>query len=82
MLYYDRIDVSEGIDVDKTSESKDCHICHCWYFLNKGFKFQPNICNRYHDLLMMSMNFSDIAILNIKSADSRCISSGISKVRP
>ena len=32
MLYYDRIDVSEGIDVNKTNESKECDICHCWYF--------------------------------------------------
>ena len=35
MLYYDRIDVSEGIDVNKTSESKECNICYYWYFLNK-----------------------------------------------
>ena len=28
ILYYDRIDVSEGIDVDKTSESKDHDMCH------------------------------------------------------
>ena len=34
MLYYDRIDVSEGIHVIKTSASKDCDICHYWYFLN------------------------------------------------
>ena len=68
MLYYDRIDVSEGIDVNKTSASKECDICHYWYFLNYSFKFQPNVCNRCHDLLMMSMNLSDIAILNIKSA--------------
>ena len=40
MLYYDRIDVFEGIDI-KTSVSKQCDICHYWYFLNKGFKFQP-----------------------------------------
>ena len=31
MLYFDRIDVSEGIDVNKTSESKECNICHYWY---------------------------------------------------
>ena len=48
-------------------------------FLNKGFKFQPNVCNRCHDLLMMSMNLSDIAILNIKSSDYRCIITLISK---
>ena len=62
MLYYDRIDVSEGIDVNKTSKSEECDICHYWYFLKRGFKFQPNICNRSHDLLMMSMNLSSIAI--------------------
>ena len=80
MLYYDRTDnVSEGIDFIKTSEPKECDICHYWYFLDKGFKFQPNVCNGYHDLLMMSMNLSDIAILNIKTADYRCIISRISK---
>ena len=69
MLYYDRIEVSEGIDVNKISESKECDICRYWYFLNIGFKFQSNICNRCHGLLMMSMNLSDIAILNIKGSE-------------
>ena len=73
MLYFDRTNVSEGIDINKASKLKECDICHYWYFLNKGFKFQPNVCNRCHDLLMMSMNLSDIAILNIKSADYRCV---------
>ena len=63
MLYYDRIGVSEGIDVNKKSESKDCDICHYWYFSSKGFQFQPNVCNRCHDLLMMLVNLSNIAIL-------------------
>ena len=38
MLEYERIDVSEGIDLDKTSASKECDICHYWYFLDKNFK--------------------------------------------
>ena len=33
MLYYDKTDVSEGIDVNKTSASKECNICHYWHFL-------------------------------------------------
>ena len=37
MLEYERIDVSEGIDLDKTSASKECDICHYWYFLDKNF---------------------------------------------
>ena len=79
MLYFDRIGVLEGIDVNKTSASKECDICHYWYFLNHLFKFQSNVCSRCHDLLMMSMNLSDTDILNIKSSDYRCIISLISK---
>ena len=79
MLYFKRIDVSEGIDVNKTSALKECDICRYWYFLNNSFKFQPNVCNRCHDLLMWSTNLSDIAILNIKGSDSRCIIGLISK---
>ena len=53
-----------------------------------GFKYQPNVCNRCHDLLMMSINLSDIAILNIKIADDWCIIiiavllAELAKVRP
>ena len=80
MLNYDRIDVSEGADVNKTSASKECDICHYWYFLNYILSFnQINVCNGCHDLLMMSMNLSDIAILNIQGSDYWCIVSLISK---
>ena len=58
---------------------KECDIFHYWYFLNYCFKFQPNVCNRCHNLLMMSINLSDIAILNIKGSDYCCIISLISK---
>ena len=56
MLYYNRTDVSEGIDVNKTSASKECDVCHYWYFLNNSFKFQPNVFNRCHDLLMIDFS--------------------------
>ena len=45
MLYYDIIDIGEAIDVGETSASKQCNICYYWYFLDKGFKFQPYVCN-------------------------------------
>ena len=48
-------------------------------FLNEEFKFQPHVCNGCHDLLMMSMTLSDIAILNIKGANYCCIISRTSK---
>ena len=65
MFYFERIDVFKGINVKKTSTPKECDICHYRYFLNYSFNFQSNVCNRRHDLLMMSMNLSDIANLNI-----------------
>ena len=52
MLYFDRIDVSGGIDVNKIRKSEECDICHYWYFLDKWLKFQPGVCNGYHDSLM------------------------------
>ena len=79
MLYYDNIDVLEGIDVNKTSALKKCDVCHYWNFLNYSFKFQQNICKRCHDLLMMSMNLSNIAISNFKGSDYHCIISFNSK---
>ena len=54
MLYFDKTDVSQGSDVNKTSER--FYYCHYWYFLDKGFKFQLNFCNRCHDILMISIN--------------------------
>ena len=62
MLYDDRIDIFEGTDITKTSASKERDISHYCYSLNKGFEFQPYVCNRCYDLLMMSMNLGDIYI--------------------
>ena len=28
MICYDRIDLSEGIDVNRTSALKECEVCH------------------------------------------------------
>ena len=79
MLYFNRIHVFERTDVNKTSESNKCDIFHDWYFLNKAFKFQPNVCNWCHKLLMISMNLHNITLLNIEGSDYGCIISGISK---
>ena len=67
MLQYDRIDVSEGIDINKTSESKECMLCHYWYFKDVGYKFQPYVCICYHAVSMMAYELKNIAMLNAKS---------------
>ena len=45
MLEYDRINVSEGIDVNKTNASKESDICYYWYFEDIGFTYEPYLCN-------------------------------------
>ena len=66
MLEYERIDISEGIDVNKTNLSKECDICHYWYFKDTGFKYEPYLCNGCHDLMQKAMRFNNIAIVYIK----------------
>ena len=66
MLQYERTDVSEGIDVNKTSLSKECMFCHYWYFKDVGFRFEPHVCNKYHNLLMTACKFKNIAVLDVK----------------
>ena len=68
MLEYDRIDFSEGIDINKTNASKECDICHYWYFLDKNFNYEPYLCNGCHDLMQKAMNFN-AAIVSIKGND-------------
>ena len=51
MLECDRINIFEGIDVNKTSLSKECDICHCLYFKDIGFKYEPYLCNGCHHLM-------------------------------
>ena len=65
MLEYERIDISEGIDVNKTNLSKECDICHYWYFKDVGFKYEPYLCNGCHDLMQKAMNFNNIAIVYV-----------------
>ena len=45
MLEYDRIDISEGIQINKTNASKERDICHYWYFLSKNVNYKPYLCN-------------------------------------
>ena len=66
MLEYDRIDISEGIDINKTNKSKECKICHYWYFKDIGFKYEPHLCNGCHGLMQKAMSFNDVAIVYVK----------------
>ena len=78
MLYYDRIDISEGIDLTKSKKTKECMISYYWLY-NHGFKFQDSVWNGCHDLTILSVNISDIAIITVKNVDCCCIIHNISK---
>ena len=70
MLEYDRIDILEGIDINKSSDkSKECGICHWRYFLDKNFSYQSYLCNVFHDLMQKGISFNNVAIVSVKGND-------------
>ena len=71
MLEYDRIDILEGIDVNKTSVSKEFDICHYWYLKDIGFKYEPYHSNGCHDLMQNAKSFHDVAIVYVKGSAYR-----------
>ena len=71
MLEYDRIDILEGININKTNASKECDICHYSYFLDKNFNYEPYLCHGCHDLMQKAMNFHAAVIVSIKGNDYR-----------
>ena len=71
MLEYNRINVSEGINVNKTDGLRECIICHYWYFLDTDFKFQTEVCYGCHDFMQKAMSFNDNAIVPVKGNDCR-----------
>ena len=71
MLKYNKMDISEGIDINKTSKSKECVLCHYWYFLEKNFSYGPYQCDDCYDILQKSNNFKNIAIFHVKESAYR-----------
>ena len=59
--------------------SKECELCHYWFFKDIGFKFEEHVCSKCNDLLTMAHSLKDTAILSGKGATFRCILIGISK---
>ena len=65
-IFLDRIDISEGIDINKTNVSKECDIGHYWYFSSKIFNCKPYLCNGCYDLMQKAMNFNDVEFFLLK----------------
>ena len=71
MLEYNRIDISEGINIAKTNKSKECKIFYYWYFKDIGYKYEPHLCNGCHGLLQKAVIFNNIAIVCVKRSGYR-----------
>ena len=54
-------------------------LCHYCYFKDVEFKFELHVCNKCHDVLMNAYELKNIAILNVKGVDFRCILWGSSR---
>ena len=66
MLQYQKINVSEGIDLNKTSASEECEFWYYWFFKDVGFNFEKHVCNGCHDLLTTAYSLKNIATLSAK----------------
>ena len=71
MLEYDRTQVFEGIDANKTNSSRECIICHYWYFLEINFKLDLKMHNGCRNLMKKVMSPHDVAIAFVKLNDYR-----------
>ena len=60
MLQHQKINVLEGIDLNKTSASKECELCHYWFFKDIGFKFEEHVWNGCHDFLTMAQSLKRV----------------------
>ena len=79
LISYERIDKSEGIDLNKSKESIKCIICRYYYFKSTSFKYQSYVCNGCHNFSMGVMNLRDFFIWNIKGVNYKVYAPNISK---
>ena len=57
MLEYDRIDISEGNDINKCEEtSRECSLCKFYYFLDNNFKYGPYLRDSWYDMFMKTVS--------------------------
>ena len=63
MLEYDRVDISECIDIKKRT-SRKCSSCKFYYFLDKNFSYGPYLCNGCYDMSLKAISMQNLAIIN------------------
>ena len=79
MLWYEKIDVSEGIDVNKTSSSKNVSFVTIDFLKMLDLNLKNMFVINVNDLLTMAYSLKNITILSAKGTIFRCLLMGISK---
>ena len=80
MLEYERINISESIDINKFEEtSGECSSCKFCYFLDKNFKYGPYLCDGCYDMFMKAVSMQNLTIINHNGNYYRVIFTFISK---
>ena len=73
MSQYININISEEVDLNKTSATKECEVYHYWLFKDIGFESEEHVCNRYHYVLKTGYSSENIFNLGAKGGTYRCI---------
>ena len=68
MLVYEKINTSDGIDVNMSDKSKECMLCHYWYFLDKNFSYGPFLCDGCYNMMQKCSKLKNIAIVHVKES--------------
>ena len=71
MLEYERIDISDRIDVNMSDNSKECMLCHYWCFLDKNFSYGPYLCDGCYNIVQKCNKLKNIAIVHVQKSAYR-----------
>ena len=68
MLEYEKNDILDGTDTNKSDKSKECMLCHYRYFLDKSFSYGPYLCDGCYNMMQKCNKLKNIAIIHIKES--------------
>ena len=63
---YEKIDISDGNDVDMSDKSKECMLCYYWYFLDKNFIYGSYLCDGCYNMMQKCNRLKNIAVVHVK----------------
>ena len=71
MVKCDRIDISEGINIETINASKVFKMCHLWCFKDIGCRYESHRCSGCHGLMQKAITFNNVAIVCVKGSAYR-----------